>query len=150
MEFPTEYTGLGRSRPHSLKSEMPLSEATFVIKTRAPGGSPIQAVFWNGSKVKLKKLTLIMNPLGTVIFQVQSLFAGKLLGKFGLENNPLDPVRKAPGGSHAWKKRKYRVRCNLPDPVADVCCNLHSSWQVLSMNLAPIHLIMKSNITSSP
>ena len=72
-----------------------------MIKTRDPAGSPMQAVFWNGSKVKFKKLTLIMNPLGTVIFQVQVLFAGKLFGKSGLQNNPLDPVRNTPGDTHA-------------------------------------------------
>lgn len=52
-----------------------------------------------------------MNPLGTVMFQVQSLFAGKSFGKFGLEKNPLDPVRKAPGGVHAKEEKKqYTVK----------------------------------------
>ena len=53
--------------------------------------------------MKLKKVSLIMRPVGTVIFQVQLLFAEKLFGKFGLANNPLDPLRKSPGGTHAVK-----------------------------------------------
>jgi len=48
--------------------------------------------------VKLKNVSLIIRPVGTVTFQVQ---LKKLLGKFGLENNPLDPSRKTPGGTHA-------------------------------------------------
>ena len=56
--------------------------------------------------MKLKKVSLMMRPVGTVIFQVQLLFAGKLFGKFGLVNNPLDPLRKSPGGKHAVKEIK--------------------------------------------
>ena len=63
-----------------------------MIKTRLPGGSPLHAEPWSGSKVKLKKVTLMMRPIGTVIFQVQLLFEGKLFGKLGLVKNPLDPV----------------------------------------------------------
>ena len=51
--------------------------------------------------MKLKKVTLMIRPAGTEMFQVQSLFVEKLLGKLGLEKNPLDPLRKAPGGTHA-------------------------------------------------
>ena len=40
-------------------------------------------------------------PLGTVIFQIQSLFAGKLFGKLGLQKNPLEPLRKSPDELHA-------------------------------------------------
>ena len=43
-------------------------------------------------------------PPGTVIFQVQSLFAGKLFGKLGLQKNPLDPFMKSPGAVHATKE----------------------------------------------
>ena len=106
MEFPTEYTGAGSCWPHIWKSWFPSSEATLVIKIRAPWLSEIHALFWPGSKVKLKKVSLMMRPVGTVIFQVQFLFAGKLFGKFGLVNNPLDPLRKSPGGTHAAKEIK--------------------------------------------
>ena len=59
---------------------------------------------WFGSKVKLKKLSLMMLPVGTVMFQVQLLFAVKLFGKLGLVKNPLVPLRKSPGGTHATKE----------------------------------------------
>ena len=72
-----------------------------MIKTLAPCGSPIHAELWFCSKVKLKKVSLIIWPSGTVIFQVQLLFVWRLFGKFWLEKNPLDPLRKSPGGTHA-------------------------------------------------
>ena len=75
-----------------------------MIKTRLPAGSPIHADPWFGSKVKLKKVTLMIFPAGTVIFQVQLLFGGKLLGKLGLLKTPLDPLRNSPGGTHAAKE----------------------------------------------
>ena len=51
--------------------------------------------------MKLRKVTLMVRPAGTEMFQVQSLFVGTLLGKLGLEKNPLDPLRKSPGKTHA-------------------------------------------------
>ena len=47
-------------------------------------------------------------PVGTVIFQVQLLFAIKLFGKLGLVKNPLVPLRNSPVGPHA-AKRVYLV-----------------------------------------
>ena len=43
----------------------------------------------------------MIRPAGTVMFQEQLLFVGKLLGKLGLEKNPLDPSRLSPGETHA-------------------------------------------------
>ena len=72
------------------------------MKTRgALAEDPVQSFISNGFKLKLKKVTLMTRPAGTVMFQVQSLFRGKLLGKLGLEKNPLDPLRSSPGGTHA-------------------------------------------------
>ena len=71
------------------------------MKTRAPPDSPLHAVFWPGVKVKLRKVTLMIRPAGTVMFQVQLPFVGKSFGKLGLEKNPLDPLRKSPGETHA-------------------------------------------------
>ena len=51
--------------------------------------------------MKLRKVTLMVRPAVTEMFQVQLLFVGKLLGKLGLEKNPLDPLRNSPGGTHA-------------------------------------------------
>ena len=79
-----------------------------MIKTRAPGGSPIHAEPWFGSRVKLKKLSLMMLPVGTVIFHVQLLFTEKLFGKLGLVKNPLVPLRNSPVGPHT-AKRVYLV-----------------------------------------
>ena len=90
-----------------------------MIKTRAPGGTPIHAMPWFGSKVKLKKLSLMMRPVGTVMFQVQLLFAVKPFGKLGLVKNPLVPLRKSPGGTHAAKEINMISQ--------DAACNL-SRW----------------------
>ena len=60
----------------------------------------------------------MMYPLGTVIFQVQLVFEGELLGKLGLIKNPLDPVRNSPE-SQAVKEtvnilgREYPHHCRL-------------------------------------
>lgn len=93
MKFPTENTGLGMFWPQSLNSAAPSSDATLVIKTRAPPGEPVQSVCWFGSNVKLRKVNLIISPAGTVIVEVHSVFRGKLFGKFGLVRNPLVPAR---------------------------------------------------------
>jgi len=61
-------------------------------------------VLSRGSKVKLKNVNLI-RLLGTVIFQIQRAFCGKLFGKLGLATNPLDaPVRAIPPEAQAAKK----------------------------------------------
>ena len=46
--------------------------------------------------MKLRKVNLIINPAGTVMVEVQKVFRGKLLGKFGLVRNPLVPARSSP------------------------------------------------------
>ena len=56
----------------------------------------MQSVCSFGSSVKLRKVNLIINPAGTVIVELQKMFRGKLLGKFGLLRNPLVPVRSSP------------------------------------------------------
>ena len=43
----------------------------------------------------------MIRPAGTVMFQVHSLFVGKLRGKLGLAKYPLDPLRDSPGETHA-------------------------------------------------
>lgn len=97
--------------------EAPSSDATLVINTRAPPREPVQSVFSFGSNVKLRKVSLIMSPAGTVIFQAQSLFLIKLLGKFSLVRNPLDPVRASP---HATNKIHVRLRLRSTKPTAGV------------------------------
>ena len=74
----------------------PSSDATLVIKTRAPPRESVQSVCSFGSNVKLRKVNLIINPAGTVMVEVQKVFRGKLLGKFGLVRNPLVPARSSP------------------------------------------------------
>ena len=46
--------------------------------------------------MKLRKVNVIINPTGTVKVEVQKVFGGKLLGKFGLVRNPLVPARSSP------------------------------------------------------
>lgn len=114
MKFPTENTGLGMFWPQSLNSAAPSSDATLVIKTRAPPGEPVQSVCWFGSNVKLRKVNLIISPAGTVIVEVHSVFRGKLFGKFGLVRNPLVPARSpsphsaAKQNTSAWPHGKKR------------------------------------------
>jgi len=86
-EFPAAYTGEGVDEPYSWNGCMLSSEATFVMVTRFPLDELPKSKCW--------KLTLMMYPLGTVIFQVCLLFCGKLFGKLGLEKIPLDPIRKS-------------------------------------------------------
>ena len=74
----------------------PSSDAALVIKPRAPPKEPVQSVCSFGSSVKLRKVNLIINPAGTAIVEVQKMFRGKLLGKFGLVRNPLVPARSSP------------------------------------------------------
>ena len=74
----------------------PSSDATLVIKTRTAPKEPLQSVCSFGSIVKLRKVNLIINPAGTEIVEVQKMFGGKLLGKFGLVRNPLVPARSSP------------------------------------------------------
>ena len=77
IEFPLEYTGGGRFWPQILKSlGFPSCEATFVIKTRAlSGAAPAQSSFSPATRVKYKKVSLMIFPLSTVIFQVHVLLA---------------------------------------------------------------------------
>lgn len=96
MKFPAEYTGLGMFCPQSAITWAPSSDATLAIKTRAPPREPLQLVCSFGSNVKLRKVNLIINPAGTVMVEVQNVFRGKLLGKFGLVRNPLVPARSSP------------------------------------------------------
>ena len=57
-----------------------------MIKTRAlSAAAPAQSSFSPATRVKFKKVSLMIFPPGTVIFQVQFLFASKLLGKLGLD-----------------------------------------------------------------
>ena len=106
MKFPSEYTGGGSFWPQILKSlGFPPWEATFVIKTRAlSAAAPAQSSFSPATRVNFKKVTLMIFPPGTVIFQVQFLFASKLLGKLGLEMWPLVALMDSPGGLQAEKK----------------------------------------------
>ena len=60
----------------------------------------------------------MMYPLGTVIFQVQLMFGGKLFGKLGLVKNPLDPVRDCPE-SQAVKEINILGR-GYPQPALQV------------------------------
>lgn len=114
MKFPTENTGLGMFWPQSLNSAAPSSDATLVIKTRAPPREPVQSVCWFGSSVKLRKVNLIISPAGTVIVEVHSVFRGKLFGKFGLVRNPLVPARSpsphsaAKQNTSAWPHGKKK------------------------------------------
>ena len=39
----------------------------------------------------------MIRPAGTVMVQLQLLFAEKLFGKLGLEKYPVDPLRTSPG-----------------------------------------------------
>lgn len=95
MKFPSEYTGEGRRVPQISNSASPSSEATLVIKTRGPSEQN------DDFKVKLRKVSLMIFPAGTVMFQVQLELLGKFAGKLGLEKNPLDPTRLSPGETHA-------------------------------------------------
>ena len=55
----------------------------------------------------------MIRPAGTVMFQVQSLFVGKLLGKLGLAKYPLDPLRDSPGETHAaYEKKLIKLQNN--------------------------------------
>ena len=57
-----------------------------MIKTRAlSAAAPAQSSLSPATRVNFKKISLIIFPPGTVIFQVQFLFTSKLLGKLGLE-----------------------------------------------------------------
>ena len=75
MKFPSEYTGGGSFWPQILKSlGFPPWEATFVIKTRAlSAAAPAQSSFSPATRVKFKKVSLMIFPPGTVIFQVHIL-----------------------------------------------------------------------------
>jgi len=90
MEFATEYTaGRIKCRPSTWNGSMPLLEVIFVIIIRPPfPGEPKLTRPW--------KLTLMIYPMGTVIFQIHLLYGGKAFGKFGLEKNPLESFRNSP------------------------------------------------------
>ena len=104
----------------------PLSDATLVIKTRAPPREHVQSVCSFGSNVKLRKVNLIINPAGTVIVEVQTVFGGKLLGKFGLVRNPLVPARSSP---HSPAKQ------NTSDWP-------HGNGVVLTVNTVKVYIIL--------
>jgi len=95
MKLLAEYTGRGRGGLVSQISNvsLPSSEATLVIKTRGSFGE-------HDDKVKLRKVSLMIFPAGTVMFQVQLELVGKFAGKLGLEKNPLDATRLSPGETH--------------------------------------------------
>ena len=65
-----------------------------MIITRAPLREPVQPVCSFGFNVKLRKVNVIINPTGIVKIEVQKVFGGKLLGKFGLVRNPLVQANK--------------------------------------------------------
>ena len=52
-----------------------------------------------------------------MIFQVQSLFAGKLFGKLGLQKNPLEPLRTSPGVHTAMENQQNTIFFILGDLV---------------------------------
>ena len=115
MAFPTEYTGLGMFWPQSLNGDLPSFDATLVINTRAPWLF-VQSVFWFGSSVKLWKVSRIICPTGTVIFQAQSSFWLKFPGKPTLVRNPIDPLSASP---HATNKIHIKNDWGLLDLVLE-------------------------------
>ena len=109
MTFPSEYTGGGSFWPQILKSlGFPPWEATFVIKTRAlSAADPAQSSFSPATRVKFKKVSLMIFPWGTVIFQVQILFASYTSGKLKLEMWPLEALTYSPEGVQAERERIF-------------------------------------------
>ena len=109
MTFPSEYRGGGSFWPQILKSlGFPPWEATFVIKTRAlSAAAPAQSSFSPATRVKFKKVSLMIFPWGTVIFQVQILFASYTSGKLRLEMWPLEALTYSPEGVQAERERVF-------------------------------------------
>ena len=109
MTFPSEYTGGGSFWPQILKSlGFPPWEARFVIKTRAlSAADPAQSSFSPATRVKFKKVSLMIFPWGTVIFQVQILFASYTSGKLKLEMWPLEALTYSPEGVQAERERIF-------------------------------------------
>ena len=88
----------------------PSCEDTYDIKTRAlVDAASAQSSFSPVTRVKFKKISLIIFPLGTVIFHVDVLFVGKLLGKLGLQKYPLQPFRLTSDELPAVKERSPSV-----------------------------------------
>ena len=85
-------------------------EDTFDIKTRAlVDAASAQLSFSPVTRVKFKKISLIIFPLGTVIFHVDILFVGKFLGKLGLQKYPLQPFKLTSDELPAVKERSPSV-----------------------------------------
>ena len=148
MKFPSEYTGEGSFWPQILKSlGFPPWEATFVIKTRAlSAGAPAQSSFSPFTRVKLKKVTLMIFPPGTVIFQVQILFLSLLLGKLGLEMWPLVALMDSPGEMQAEKKGIFQLLSWFL--TADKRIQANRNWKCVANEHLRYHIFTKNENSS--
>ena len=144
MTFPSEYTGGGRFWPQILKSlGFPPWEATFVMKTRAlSAAAPAQSSFSPATRVKFKKVSLMIFPPGTVIFQVQILFLSLLLGKLGLEMWPLVALMDSPGEMQAEKKGIFQLLSWFL--TADKRIQANRNWKCVANEHLRYHIFTKN------